>query len=319
MLAFLLAWMPGEDTRHRPGASVALMALALASAFGLSIYVAFGFFLVMLVWAIWQFVIERRRRSVLLLAAGGAGAAVLLIPYLRELTRSSSGLQGGGAFAFTIREMFSPDSLLASHLLKHLAMAHPVVARNVASSILLVPGYVFELGFYLAVLLIYLIPAWRGRTALTAAQRSLVVIAVAALLMISVLGSSVLKSNDFGWRASLLLQFPLLLMGSEVVTSWRLADGNLLGIDHQTAIAGDQSYCGAELGGDPSGCPAMAAAIDALFQGTSADQARATCRQYGIQYLVTRVYDPAWKDANGWVWTLKPVVSDAEFRALDCR
>jgi hypothetical protein len=229
----------------------------------------------------------------------------------------------------------------------------------------------------------------------------------------------VLTSNDFGWRAVLLLQFPLLLFGSEVITSWRLAErksnapaaeatglpqhipqwlrslaalalvigvistvcqglllrfsipladahlraihdpaaGRLphnayisaigyaqlddsiprdaivqfnpgvkpyelsadwLGIDHQTALAVDKPYCGAELGGDPSGCLDMAAAIDSLFNGASAEQARATCRQYGIQYLVARVYDPAWNDASSWVWTLKPVVSDAEFRALNC-
>jgi hypothetical protein len=81
----------------------------------------------------------------------------------------------------------------------------------------------------------------------------------------------------------------------------------------------DQQGCGAELGGDPSGCPAMAAAIDSLFNGATAEQARKTCRQFGIQYLVTRVYDPAWNDKTGWVWTLPPVVPDDEFRALDCR
>lgn len=420
MLAFLLAWMAGENSEHGRAASVVLIAFALASAFGLSIYVAFGFFLVMLVWAFWQVAIERTPRSALLLAAGGAGAAVLLIPYLRELTQASSGLQGGAVFSFAVREMFPPDGLLASHLFQHLARAHPAAARNLANLILLAPGYAVELGFYLVVLLIYLVPAWRGRTPLTAAQRSLVLIAAVTLLIISVMRSSVLTSNDFGWRAALLLQFPLLLLGSEVFAGWRLAErkvstpadwaglphntphwlrsiaafalvigvfgtvcqalvlrfaiplseahlcaihdpdagkqphnayissigyarlegsiprdaivqfnpasppfywrtADLFGIDHQTAIAGDKPFCGAELGGDPSGCPAMAAAIDSLFNGASAEQARATCRQYGIQYLVARIYDPVWKDANGWVWTLKPVVSDEEFRALDCQ
>jgi hypothetical protein len=73
------------------------------------------------------------------------------------------------------------------------------------------------------------------------------------------------------------------------------------------------------LGGDPTGCLAMASAIDALYNGADADQARATCRQYGIQYLVARSHDPAWNNRQSWVWTLTPVVSDDEFRALDCR
>lgn len=419
MLAFLLAWMDGQDGKHKPVTTVILIAAAFASAFGLSIYVAFGFFLVMLVWALWQVVIERKLRSALLLAAGGAGALVLLIPYLRELlANTSSGLQGGSIFSFAVREMLPPDSLLATHLFQHLAMDNATAARNLANLVLLAPGYTIELGFYLAVLFIYLIPAWRGRVPLTAAQRSLLLIAVVALVMISAIRSSVLTSNDFGWRAALLLQFPLLLFASEVISGWKLAEGkggapvdwaglphhtpqwlrsiaalalivgvistvcqalflrfdnplaeahlraihdpnagrlphnayisaigyaqldhaiprdaivqfnpaiqgyernaDMLGIDRQTAIAVDKPYCGAELGGDPNGCLAMAAAIDSLFKGASAEQARATCQQFGVQYLVARVYDPAWKDTNSWVWTLKPVVSDAEFRALNC-
>jgi hypothetical protein len=419
MLAFLLAWLAGTESARGGAASVVLVALALASSFGLSIYVAIGFFLVMLAWGLWQVLVEHKPRPALLLAAGGVGAVVLLIPYLREITRASSGLQGGSVFTFAIREMFSPNDLLASHLFRHLAMAHPALAQNLANLVLLAPGYAVELGFYLAVFLIYMVPAWRGRTPLTAAQRALLVIAAVTLFVISVMRSSVLTSNDFGWRAALLLQFPLLLFGSEVITSWRLRErksaapadwvglprdspqwlrsmaalalvvgvistvgqalllrfdfqlnevrlsavhdpsagrlphnayisavgyaqldgsipldaivqfnpasepyrrsADLLGIDRQTAILGDQPYCGAELGGDPSGCPAMAAAIDALFSGATAEQARSTCRQFGIHYLVSRVYDPVWNDRSNWVWTLKPAVSDAEFRALDCR
>ncbi len=94
---------------------------------------------------------------------------------------------------------------------------------------------------------------------------------------------------------------------------------NLLGIDHQSAIMSDEGSCGSDLGGDPAGCPIMAKAVDALYNGSSAEQARATCRQFGIQYLVVRVYDPVWKNKSSWVWTLNPVVADTDFRALDCR
>jgi len=419
MFALLLAWMDGQEGTRRQAASGALIAAALASAFGLSIYVAFAFFLVMLAWALWQIAIERTPRSPLLLAAGGAGAVVLLLPYLSELTHNSSEMHGGAIFTFAIREMFSPDGLLASHSFQLLAAGHPLAARNLANLILLLPGYSTELGFYFVVFLAYLVPAWRGRKPLTPAQRSLVFIVAVTLLIVSVMRSSVLATNDFGWRGALLLQFPLLLLAPDLLITWGFLDHHrsksidcdgsphgtpywirfvaflaivvgvvgtlcqvlllrfdlplveaienanhkseagkmshkayfssigyaqldasiprdaivqynpgsndalggtvdLFGIDHQTAIAGDQPWCGSELGGDPSGCPAMASAIDSLFKGATAEQARATCSQYGIGYLVANVYDPAWNDRNGWVWTLKPVVSDEEFRALDC-
>ena len=346
MIAFLLAWMAGKDGARRHSASVVLIALALASAFA---------------------------------------------------------------------------GLLESGLFQHLEAGHPLAALNLAKLVLLVPGYAIELGFYFVVFLIYLVPAWRGRTHLTPARRSLVFIAASSFPLISLVRSGVLESNDFGWRAALLLQFPLLLLGSELIIGWKFAElkrhapadctglphntpqwlrsiaalalifgvgstfyqalmmrftypviemahrravhdpeaGNIShnvyilylgyaqldavipqdavvqfnpvrpsvfwmipnwgGIDHQVAMSGDQPGCGSEFGGDPSGCRAMAATIDPLFSGATAEQARTACRQYGIQYLVATMYDPVWMDKSGWVWTLRPVVSDEEFRALDCR
>jgi hypothetical protein len=97
---------------------------------------------------------------------------------------------------------------------------------------------------------------------------------------------------------------------------WSLIDD--VNIDRQRAIASDQPWCGAELGGDPAGCKQMAAAVDALFNGATADQARTTCRQYKISYLVSRIFDPAWQNKQSWVWTLPPAVSNPEFRALNC-
>jgi hypothetical protein len=421
MLAFLLAWMAGKKDAHNSTVSVVVIASALASAFGLSIYVTFAFFLVMIIWALWQLLIERSPRPVMLLAAGGACAGILLVPYLSQLMRTSSKMEGGSsAFGFAVREMIPPGGLMASPLFQHLTSSHPMAALNLAKVLLLVPGYALELGFYFAVLLIYMVPAWHGRKPLTAAQRSLVVIAFVTIPLTSLIRSSVLTLNDFGFRSALLIQFPLLLLGAEVVTSWSLANsktgapenlsvlahdtpqwlrsiaalalivgtvstlsqgiwfrvvsplaemipsaehdlkahnlshelyissagyaqldatishdavvqfdpsnpdllwtaGDLLGVDHQIAITSDQPWCGAELGGDAAGCRVMAAAVDQVFEGVTAEQARATCRQYGIQYLVVRVYDPAWKDKRSWVWTLKPVVQDEEFRALDCR
>ena len=420
LLAFLLAWMAGKDGARGRIVSVALIAASLASAFGLSIYVAFAFFLVMLVWALWQVTIERTFRTALLLAAGGTGAILLLVPYLRELAHASTGKQDGGMFGFVVREMIPPDGLLLSRLIQHFATGQPIAARNFANFLLLTPGYFLELGFYFVVFLIYLVPAWRGRTPLTPAQRSLVCIAAATFPFVSLMRSLTLKYDDFGIRGALVLQFPLLLLASEVITRWNfedhghggsamsvglprstprwlrsvaaitfaigilstlcqslmlrfvipLAESNmrtshnpeggrlshdayissigyaqldasiprdaivqfnptppnlfwmdidLLGVNHQIVMVTDQDGCGSKAGGDPDGCPAIAAAVDSLFSGVSRDQARATCRQFGIQYLVTRMYDPAWKDKTSWVWTLVPVVSNDEFRALDCR
>lgn len=411
MLSFLLAWIAPRESPGRRAARVVLIAAGMASGFGLSIFVAFAFFLVMLAWGLWQLATKQGARPVGLLAISGIAATVLLSPYLWELTHTPSYLPGGHLFALAVRQMIPPDGLLATTLLRHLAAEHPALALNVANLILLVPGYVLELGFYLIVLLIFLIPAWRGRAPLMPGQRALVFLCIATLPLISFLRSAVLASNDFGWRAALILQLPLLLLGAQVLDAWTRRDpvsllntprwlrrvgflaiaiglismeaqlatlrfglpelekhlralhnpsGEQLSrmpyisfegyreldrrialtavvqfnprepnmlmaamdqmyVGRQLAIDSDSDGCGSTLGGDPRGCPTMAAAIDPLFLGADAAQARRVCGELGIQVLVARIYDPVWNDRGSWVWTLPAIVVQRNFRALDCR
>ncbi len=421
MFAFLLAWMGNKDGRGRLAPIVTLIAFALASAFGLSLYVTFAFALVMLAWGLWQFIFERSFRSSMMLAAGGLGSGLLLIPYLRQLAGSSSGMHGTSPFGFAVRETVPPGRLLSSGLFQSIALSHPLAAKNLAKLLLLTPGLAVELGFFFGVFLLYLLPALRFRAQLTPARRTLIFISATSLIITSLIRSSVISYNDFGFRGALFMQFSLLLLGSEVVMSWQGRDSkqklaedrspaparapnwlrsilalacvvgvlttayygvmfrftvplveaaheravhdpiagnlshdayissigyaqldavipraaivqfnpslpndfwglvNLVAIDRQVAIAGDKPWCGSELGGDPTGCAAMASALDALFNDSTDEQARSICRRFGIQYLVTTIYDPVWKERRSWVWTLTPVVQDPEFRALDCR
>ena len=148
MFAFLLAWIPAQDPH--PSASfwtrlttILFIALALASAFGISVYATFAFFLIVLCWAGWQIVFYRSWQSPLLLAAGGALALILLIPYLREITHSTSKMYGSSPFLFSIRETIPPDRL--AHLL---SASNPASFRPIGKLILLAPGLALELGLY---------------------------------------------------------------------------------------------------------------------------------------------------------------------------
>jgi hypothetical protein len=419
IFALLLAWMGRKEPLQFSYASAILIGFALASAFGLSIYVTFAFFLVMLPWAMWQGTIEGSRRPVVLLAEGGAVAAVLLIPYLWELTHGTAGTAGAGStFEFAVREMIPVDSVMRSGFFQRSASIQYVFSRTFGKLLLLAPGYALELGFYLVVFLIYSLPFLRSRKRLTPAERTLLLIAVLTVPLVSVLRSSVIAVNDFGIRSALLLQFPLLLLGSVLIADWKMQkdlsipltdpagashptpgwvrkiakfalllgvcgtiyqtlvfrfaipvvtaqsaahdpkagdlshnayiseigyaemnaavpgdaivqynpaaptiyweSADLVGVNHQTAMSTDRGSCGAELGGNPGGCREMAASVDTLFKSASAETALKTCRQYGIQFLIARIYDPIWSERHSWVWTLKPVVTDEEFRVLNC-
>jgi len=425
MFALLLAWMISTGNRRDRAASILFIAVSVASAFGLSVYVTFAFFLLMVCWTLWQALFKRAWQSPSALFAGGAIGAVLLIPYLFEITHTESKMAGsreGGnsPFMWSVRETIPPDHLIHSGLLESFAAGHPAVARAIAKLILLPPGFALELGAYALVLVVFSMPAWRGRKELTVAQQTLVFIAIVTFPITSLISSRVINVNDFGIHSALFIQYPLLLLLSECLICWKLEQINvithnfasgfagrtpywvrslvslmivvgvlstawrvlvlrfilplseinarqaknpevaalphkayisylgyahldaviprgaivqfnpseswvfwknldLININHQAAIAAGQLWCGSELGGDPTGCPAMVAAINPLFMNATAEQARLACRQFDIQYLVANIYDQAWNDKGGWVWTLKPVVSDSEFRALDCR
>jgi len=226
--AFLLASCAENRSLMDTSATVLFIGAALASSFGYSVFVIFGFFLVMLAWAACHLIRRRTLRPVATLAASGLLATILLIPFLLELTHNQASSAGPSAgrgaaaslFAFSVREIIPSDALLQSQPLRHLALAHPQFARAIANFILLLPGYAIELGFYALVLLIYLIPSWRSRTPLSPPQRTLLFIALATLPVISFLRSTVLKGNDFGWRAAMILQFPLLLLAAQLLDSW---------------------------------------------------------------------------------------------------
>jgi hypothetical protein len=432
MFALLLAWMCPNSGRDRI-ASLVFIVLALASSFGLSVYVAFAFFLVMLCWAICK-LLKSQWRMPALLFAGGLLAAVLLAPYLYEITHSASkmagtgGANGGRPFAWGVRETIPPGRLAHSALLQWLSATHPRAARALAKLILMPEGFALELGVYFLALLIFLIPSWRGRRPLSSPQRMLVFMALVTFPFTAFIRSSVIAINDFGMHSALFIQYPLLLLLSEILIAWKLQPAptatpaavpaipeqpaglpgpspqllrslvtlailigvlsttwrvlvlrfilplseinaaqaqnpqvaelphkayiaylgyreldsripptavvqfnpngdwmfwknvDLININRQAAITGNKPWCGAELGGDPSGCPAMLASIPPLFTATaSAQQARSACRAFGIHYLVATTYDPPWTNPTSWVWTLPPIVTNPEFRALDCR
>jgi hypothetical protein len=224
MFAFLLAWMAGRERHSRDVMTFLLIACALASAFGLSVYVGFAFFLTVVAWGLWQFVFERRYRSPLFLMLGGAAGALLIAPYVWSLRSTSSGMHGTAPFGIAIRETFPSAGLLSWGIFQDIASKHTYLARDLANLILLAPGLAVELGFFLFVFLLYLVPGFHGRKALNAERRSLLFIAAISILISSLLKSQVLLYNDFGFRAALFAQFALLLFGSEVMTAWKLRE-----------------------------------------------------------------------------------------------
>ena len=232
LVGFLLVWMAkGAGAKERVIRAV-VAGVGFASAFGLSTWVAVAFAMVMAVWGVWVLGWEGEswvRGRVPVLLAAGMVAVVVLAPYLMELRREASGVEtvaasevrvveGGATSAggvrhllrFGVRHIIDPEVMLGVPGFAELKRVHPQLEDAVAGLVLLVPGYVAELGFYGLVLVMAVGVA--RRRGLGEAERTALVLTIAGLVVSTFLGSAVVANNDFGMRSVLIAQFFLLLL-----------------------------------------------------------------------------------------------------------
>ncbi len=224
MTAFLLLWRTREGTSTQQRAAViCLAALAAASSFGLSIYVAAGFAMLMLAWMLrlllWEHEAALARRT----ALSAALAVLLLTPYLHEVIHAHSGTQTGTStgpahlLSLGVREFAAPSFFFQSPHFAGLRTAHPLLFLQGIRLLFLVPGYALELGFYGIVLVLF----WSRRHTLDLPRRTAVFFCVSGLLIISFIRSGVIENNDFGYRAAMLPYLFLLLLGTDLLLEVR--------------------------------------------------------------------------------------------------
>ncbi len=220
LVAFLLFWRTKEQTwNSQKRCAVLLAGVAVASAFGLSIYVTAGFLLMFAAWSLWLRSQHRRSQVVAPVASAAAVSGLLLGPYLHDLLRSSSGTEGRGAarpahlLQFSIRRMIDPSVITGLPRLRGFKAHHPLLLDQASRLLLLLPGYALELGFF-GVVLVF---AWIDRKRLDESRRTALFFSLTGLAIVSVIRSSVIGNNDFGYRAVLLPCFFLLLLGAETL------------------------------------------------------------------------------------------------------
>lgn len=224
LMAFLLLWsaetVKSKQTRLMIAFSAALMS---ASAVGLSVYVALLFAIFLTIWLVIQFARKHRRAATLIISCGAMAVAVA-IPYLLDLLTSRAGVGSGTTSAVT-----SP-TLPLTFGVRHFLIAD--LALNVVGggwrenivNLLFVPlNYFLELGFFLSVCVIQLMRMWRDRLHLTEGQLCGAVMTLVSVVVCTFVRSTVIASNDFGWRGFMFAQFMLLIWGSELVSEGLLS------------------------------------------------------------------------------------------------
>ena len=232
--AFLLLWRTQEALKRKQRVlAIALAGVAFASAFGLSVYVAFGFALLMLAWIAFLACNWRKRRALIgrVLLAGVAGA-LATAPFLHDLTAGQSTTGDGASahaahlFSFSVRRMIDPELVTTLPALRTVNHTHPFALDVIVRLLLLLPGLALELGVYGAVYGLLLYARWRPPEVDDSAQDTSLFLTGCGLLIVLFIRSSVISNNDFAYRASLLPQFFLLLLTADLLASWWSGNGS---------------------------------------------------------------------------------------------
>ena len=212
LMGFLLLWKAPEERRAGGLLRYALLGgAALASSIGTSIYVAFVFAVFLAVWTgitIWK----RWYRETAGLAVAGAACLALALPYMLSLRGPAAAAFGGGSpIEFTVRA-FSFAALVP----RWQGMTNWMYMAFIEAPLLPL-NYLLELGlFFLAGTIQWRRFRRRGGP-LSRQELACSVMAATSILICTFLRSSVIGSNDLGWRGFLLAQFILLLWAVDIV------------------------------------------------------------------------------------------------------
>jgi hypothetical protein len=206
----LIHWMRGQKASKQLGAAV-VAGLALASAIGLSVYVTLVF---VAFWGIWLITLffQNERRLSLWMVLIGAIAVVAANPFLLGLIRGSESTQGGAGLpvALAVR-VFTPILPFVG--------AYPPRLLDLIDLLVLPINYLMELGFFFVAALFWVRAHGSGKWKQNPYHLAEVILLGVTVFIGSFVRSTVISSNDFGWRSWLPGQFVLLIWGADIIAS----------------------------------------------------------------------------------------------------
>lgn len=221
LTAVLLLWMSRKKAGRELAIYVVAAGAALASTFGLSIYLGITVGLVLLAWAVQLAIVERDLRSARSVLLSLMVAALCSAPFLLELhaTQSHGSAASGIPLQLGVREMVHADVLTGLPFLSGAMHSHPVLTEQAVRALLLLPGYFVELGVFGVALAFWWIHL-RHRPA-NDPIRALVFFACVSAVISTLLRSTAIHNNDFGYRSILILQFFALLLTAKLIADWK--------------------------------------------------------------------------------------------------
>jgi len=216
LIAGLSVMMLAQFARGKPASKqfviLAIAGLGFASALGLSIYVTLVFVVFWGIWLMALFFQKQDRSLILPMVFCGILAILLASPFLMGLLQGSgSGGAGRLPIAFEIRTFLQLESFVKEWT---------PIARSLIMLLVLPINYIFELGFFFMAGLYWFKIKDKKNFQSNPFYSAEVILLSAAFLIGSCLRSTLITSNDLGWRAWLPGQFILLIWGVDVLENF---------------------------------------------------------------------------------------------------
>jgi hypothetical protein len=206
--AMLLAQSVRGKTASRQFAIMTIAGLGFASAIGLSTWVTFAFVIFWCIWLVALLLQKTERSLIASMVFAGIVALILASPFLIGM------FQGGGAGTTQLPIVF--DIRTFSLVFAFVKEWSPIARALVMLAVLPI-NYLFELGFFFIAGIYWL--KIKGKETVRSNPFYLAEILLLAVVLFigSCLRSTLLTTNDLGWRAWLPGQFVLLIWGVDVV------------------------------------------------------------------------------------------------------
>lgn len=193
--------------------AVLVAGLALASAFGLSVWVPFVF---AAFWGIWSIALYRTTRkmteTIRPMLASGIIAVLAILPFLIDLFTGRSPSDSTG---FPIALYVRPFA--ASQLFDFTTTA----SRNFFNLLALPVNYFFEFGFFFLTALLWLRVYHKSAQTKNPYHTAELLLLIVVFVFMSFVRSTIITINDLGIRPWLLAQFILLVWATDIVSGWQ--------------------------------------------------------------------------------------------------
>ena len=212
LIAGLCAMMLAQSAHGRPTAKqfaiLTVASFAFASALGLSLYVTLVFVVFWGLWIVITFFQKSDRSLVLPMIFSGIVAILLAVPFLMGLFQGGGGTTAQFPIVFEIRTFLQLESFVKDW---------SPFARSLIMLAILPMNYLFELGFFFMAGLYWFKINDNRILRSNPFYLAEILLLAAAVLIGSCLRSTLITSNDLGWRAWLPGQFILLIWGADVL------------------------------------------------------------------------------------------------------